>query len=83
MCTKKTPLTLKLTGPEIKNLRRKLGLNQEAFWPPLGVTQSAGSRYEAGQNIPTPTLILIHLIYLSQKPLDGLKVHKRAWSLVE
>ncbi len=83
MSTKKTPLTLKLTGPEIKTLRRKLGLNQEAFWSPIGVTQSGGSRYESDRNIPAPTSMLIQLVYLSSKPADDLQAHKKAWALAE
>lgn len=83
MSTKKTPLTLSMSGAEIKALRRKLGLNQAAFWSPLGVTQSGGSRYESDRNIPAPTSMLIHLVYLSNKPADDLQAHKKAWSLAE
>jgi hypothetical protein len=31
-----------------REIRQRLGLNQEAFWTRIGVTQSGGSRYEAG-----------------------------------
>ncbi len=78
MSTKKTPLSLQLTDAEIKGLRRKLGLNQSEFWTPLGVTQSGGSRYESGRNIPNPTSMLIHLVYLSNNPADDLQAHKKA-----
>lgn len=83
MSTKKSPLTLKLTGAEIKNLRKKLGLNQAAFWSPIGVTQSGGSRYESGRNIPTPTAMMIHLVYLAKNPADDLQAHKKVWALAE
>ncbi len=49
---------------DIKNIadyRRKLGLNQSAFWSPLGVTQSGGSRYESGRNLPKPVALLVTL----------------------
>lgn len=46
------------------NLRRKLNLNQSDFWQPLGVTQSGGSRYESGRNIPAPTRKLIYLVHV-------------------
>ncbi len=83
MSTKKSPLTLQLTGAEIKSLRQKFGLNQLAFWAPLGLTQSAGSRYESGQNIPAPTSMLIQIVYLSQNPSDDLQAHKKVWALAE
>lgn len=31
-----------LTGGDIRELRKKLGLNQSQFWSKLGVTQSGG-----------------------------------------
>lgn len=42
-------------------LRRSFGENQETFWRRFGVTQSGGSRYESGRNIPTPIAILVAL----------------------
>lgn len=47
----------------IRKHRSKLGLNQEQFWSKLGVTQSGGSRYESGRNIPTPVQRLFFLVY--------------------
>lgn len=49
---------------DINNLaeyRRKLGLNQGAFWNGLGVTQSGGSRYESGRGLPAPVALLLTL----------------------
>lgn len=51
------------TGADVRELRRKLGLNQHEFWSPLSVTQSGGSRYESGRNIPGPVRLLLHLTY--------------------
>ena len=31
---------------DAREIRRKLGMNQQQFWSTLGVTQSGGSRYE-------------------------------------
>lgn len=45
----------------IRELRRKSGINQFEFWSRLGITQSGGSRYETGRNIPTPAAMLIWL----------------------
>ena len=47
------------TGAEAKAVRAKLGLNQTEFWRPMGVTQSAGSRYESGRNLPPPVQKLL------------------------
>lgn len=41
--------------------RKKLGINQGDFWKRFGVTQSGGSRYESGRNIPKPLAILLWL----------------------
>lgn len=52
-----------MTGAEVKAIRQKLGLNQQQFWSPIGVTQSGGSRYETGRNIPKPVRLLIGIAY--------------------
>lgn len=41
--------------------RKKVNLNQSDFWSRYGVTQSGGSRYESGRNIPKALAILISL----------------------
>jgi DNA-binding transcriptional regulator YiaG len=41
--------------------RKKEGFNQGDFWKRYGVTQSGGSRYESGRNIPKPLAILLWL----------------------
>jgi hypothetical protein len=41
--------------------RKKTGTNQKDFWTRYGVTQSGGSRYESGRNIPKPLAILLWL----------------------
>lgn len=45
----------------VRDIRRKAGLNQQDFWSRFGVTQSGGSRYESGRNVPTPAAMLIWL----------------------
>lgn len=47
----------------VRELRKKLGLNQSDFWKPLGVTQSGGSRYESERNIPKPIQLLLEIVY--------------------
>lgn len=42
-------------------LRKKSGENQATYWRRFGITQSGGSRYEQGRNIPSPAKILMAL----------------------
>ncbi|MCF8151094.1 MAG: XRE family transcriptional regulator [Burkholderiaceae bacterium] len=51
----------KLDFSDIAAVRAKEHLNQTEFWTRYGVTQSGGSRYEAGRNIPKPLAILLWL----------------------
>ena len=53
-------------------MRKKLGLNQTDFWARVQVSQSAGSRYEAGRSaIPAPVGAMLELAY-GKKPLQML-----------
>jgi transcriptional regulator with XRE-family HTH domain len=47
----------------VRALRHKLGLTQTEFWIPMGVTQSAGSRYETGRRAPTTVRTLIAITH--------------------
>ncbi len=51
----------KLDFSNIQTDRLKEGVNQSDFWARYGVTQSGGSRYESGRNIPKPLAILLYL----------------------
>lgn len=55
--------------PEIDPVktRKKLKLNQSAFWGPVCVTQSGGSRYEYGRAIPAAVRTLLALRYGTDK----------------
>ena len=66
--------TTKITnGKRAQQLRMKLGLRQDEFWSRVGVTQSAGSRYETGsRRLPVPLQMLIELAY-GNKSNDALK----------
>lgn len=44
-------------------LRETLGYNQSEFWERVGVTQSAGSRYENGRQISTRLNTLLTIAY--------------------
>ena len=49
-----------------REIRRRLGLNQEQFWTQIGVTQSGGSRYESGREMPKPVRELLRLVHVDQ-----------------
>jgi len=56
-----------------REIRRRLGMNQEEFWTRIGVTQSGGSRYEAGRNMPRPVLELLRLVHVERIDLGRVK----------
>ncbi|MEO8039559.1 MAG: transcriptional regulator [Betaproteobacteria bacterium] len=49
-----------------RDIRQKLGLNQQEFWGMIGVTQSGGSRYESGRSMPKPVLQLLRLVHIDK-----------------
>ena len=59
----------KIANP--KQIRHRLGLNQQEFWGRIGVTQSGGSRYESGREMPRPVRELLRLVHV-----DRIDVHK-------
>ncbi|MDO8932564.1 MAG: transcriptional regulator [Rhodocyclaceae bacterium] len=66
---------------DAREIRRKLGMNQQQFWSKLGVTQSGGSRYESGRNMPRPVQHLLRLVHVEQ--IDIAKVRKEDFEVVE
>ena len=62
------------TIENIRDIRKKLGLNQQEFWGQIGVTQSGGSRYESGRNMPKPVRELLRLVHIEQ--VDLAKVNR-------
>jgi len=58
---------------DVREIRRKLGLNQQQFWSQLGVTQSGGSRYESGRNIPRPVQQLLRLVHVEHIDISRVK----------
>lgn len=69
----------KIVNP--REIRRKLGLNQQEFWTKIGVTQSGGSRYESGRNMPKPVRELLRLVHVEQ--LDLTKVRKEDFDIID
>ena len=66
---------------DAREIRRKLGLNQQQFWSKVGVTQSGGSRYESGRNMPKPVQQLLRLVHVEQ--VDISKIRREDWEVVE
>ncbi len=64
-----------------REIRRKLGLNQQEFWTQIGVTQSGGSRYESGRNMPKPVRELLRLVHVEQ--LDLSRVKKEDFEVID
>ncbi len=54
-----------------REIRRRLGMNQEQFWTQIGVTQSGGSRYESGRTMPKPVRELLRLVHI-----EGIELSK-------
>jgi transcriptional regulator with XRE-family HTH domain len=66
---------------DAREIRRKLGLNQSQFWAKIGVTQSGGSRYESGRNMPRPVQALLRLVHVEQ--IDPSKVKREDFEVIE
>ena len=64
-----------------REIRRKLGMNQQEFWTKIGVTQSGGSRYESGRDMPKPVRELLRLVHMEQVDLS--KVKREDFEIVE
>lgn len=55
-----------------RDLRKSLGLNQLQFWSKVGVTQSGGSRYEAGRRMPKAVASMLRLVHQEQIDVNSL-----------
>jgi len=66
------PTLLCPDGLSAGRLRKNLKLNQLEFWARVGITQSGGSRYESGRNMPKQVAWLLHLAYGTAKQADDL-----------
>ncbi|AOX99149.1 DNA-binding transcriptional regulator [Jeongeupia sp. USM3] len=64
-----------------REVRRRLGLNQQEFWSKIGVTQSGGSRYESGRNMPRPVRELLRVVHIEQ--VDLAKIHREDFLILE
>ncbi len=75
---------LKNFSPDkLADSRKASGLNQHDFWSRFGVTQSGGSRYESGRNIPLPTAMLVWMLQagrITEKDLEDARKATKAGS---
>ena len=67
--------------PNPREIRRKLGLNQQEFWGKVGVTQSGGSRYESGRNVPRPVRELLRIVHV--EGIDLARVRGDDFAIIE
>jgi transcriptional regulator with XRE-family HTH domain len=58
---------------DARAIRQRLGLNQDEFWTKIGVTQSGGSRYESGRDMPKPVRELLRLVHVERIDLEKVK----------
>ena len=64
-----------------REIRRQLGMNQQEFWTRIGVTQSGGSRYESGRNMPKPVQELLRLVHVER--IDLSQVRREDFDVLE
>jgi transcriptional regulator with XRE-family HTH domain len=64
-----------------REIRRRLGMNQEEFWTRIGVTQSGGSRYESGRSMPKPVRQLLRLVHVER--IDLSRVKKEDFEIID
>jgi transcriptional regulator with XRE-family HTH domain len=64
-----------------REIRRRLGMNQQQFWSKIGVTQSGGSRYESGRNMPKPVRELLRLVHIEQ--IDIQRARREDFEVIE
>lgn len=57
----------------IQAYRKQVKESQKAFWSRFGVTQSRGSRFELGANIPKPVMILLRLYFEARISDDDIR----------
>lgn len=74
-------VTTEIKSEYLRKHRRTKRESQGHFWSRFGVTQSRGSRFEKGAEIPKPVAILLELYFngvvtdgdlkISQMPING------------
>lgn len=74
-------LSLLFNSPdEIRHFRKCHHMRQGAFWGRVGVSQSCGSRYETGREIPRAVQILLTVAYGAPPNAATVVAELRGWS---
>lgn len=66
---------------DIRQIRRRLGLNQHQFWSRIGVTQSGGSRYESGRLMPRAVSQLLRLVHV--EGVDIGRINRNDYAIIK
>lgn len=77
------PVRTEIDSAFIQAYRRQVKESQKIFWSRFGVTQSRGSRFELGANIPKPVMILLRLYFEARISEEDIRAvsQKRAPSI--
>ncbi|ENO96189.1 hypothetical protein C667_15239 [Thauera phenylacetica B4P] len=70
--TRKLPKLVFSDNGDIPSFRRKHKLTQSDFWQQIGVSQSSGSRYEHGREIPLQIRMLLQIVYGTPKQASSM-----------
>jgi len=78
---KMSPELFLMTGKCARILRKELKFSQSEFWGRIKVTQSGGSVYETGRELPAQVQVLLHLAYApitqAQAMLSHLRINEK------
>lgn len=74
------PARTEIDSAFVQAYRKQVKESQKTFWARFGVTQSRGSRFELGANIPKPVMILLRLYFEARISDDDIRAvsQKRA-----
>lgn len=64
-------------GFDARQLRQKLRINQAEFWGAVAVTQSGGSRYESGRDMPGSVRLLVNIVHGTPRQAEKLVSYLR------
>ena len=67
------PIRTEINSAFVQTHRKQAKESQKAFWARFGVTQSRGSRFELGANIPKPVMILLRLYFEARISDDDIR----------
>jgi predicted XRE-type DNA-binding protein len=67
------PVRSEIDSAFIQAYRRQVRESQKTFWSRFGVTQSRGSRFELGANIPKPVMLLLRLYFEARISDDDIR----------